>query len=117
MRLCIDISGKVVNFVRSENFLAIRIEDLASLESTKDKESRSLLFHIVRKTVELSEESFSDAQEEDFLPVQEEGFILPQEALLPAQEGDLLLAQREDLLLAQALLLAHEDDLLLAQEE
>ena len=59
MRLCIDISGKVVNFVKSENFLAIRIEDLASLESTKDKESRSLLFHIVRKTVELSEESFS----------------------------------------------------------
>ena len=49
---------KVVNFVKSEKFLAIRIEDLASLESTKDKDSRSLLFHIVRKTVE-TQESFS----------------------------------------------------------
>ena len=51
-------SEKVVNFVKSENFLAIRIEDLASLESTKDKDSRSLLFHIVRKTIE-SQENFS----------------------------------------------------------
>ena len=48
----------MVNFVKSENFLAIRIEDLASLESAKDKDSQSLLFHIVRKTVE-SQESFS----------------------------------------------------------
>ena len=52
------VSGKVVNFVKSENFLAIRLEDLAGLESAKDKDSRSLLFHIVRKTVE-SQESFS----------------------------------------------------------
>ena len=57
--LSVHISGKVVNFVKSENFLAIRIEDLARLDSTKDKESRSLLFHIVRKTVELSDETFS----------------------------------------------------------
>ena len=44
----------MVNFVKSENFLALKIEDLSSLESTKDKDSRSLLFHIVRKTLELS---------------------------------------------------------------
>jgi len=56
--LVLSTALQVVNFVKSEKFFAIRIEDLASLESTKDKNSRSLLFHIVRKTLE-SQESFS----------------------------------------------------------
>ena len=42
---------QVVNFVKNENFLALRIEDLASLQTTKDKDSHSLLFHIVRKII------------------------------------------------------------------
>ena len=49
---------QVVNFVKNENFLALRIEDLASLQTTKDKDSHSLLFHIVRKTIQ-SELHFS----------------------------------------------------------
>ena len=48
----------MVNFVKNENFLALRIEDLASLQTTKDKDSHSLLFHIVRKTIQ-SELDFS----------------------------------------------------------
>ena len=53
------VQACIGDFVKSENFLAIRMEDLARLDSTKDKESRSLLFHIVRKTVEMSDETFS----------------------------------------------------------
>ena len=48
----------MVNFVKNENFLALRIEDLASLQTTRDKDSHSLLFHIVRKTIQ-SELDFS----------------------------------------------------------
>ena len=62
LALVFSISLQVVNYMKSQNYKGLNIEDLSKLENTKDKDSQSLLFHIVRKVVE------SDPKFEGFPP-------------------------------------------------
>ena len=62
LALVFSISLQVVNYMKSQNYKGLNIEDLSKLENTKDKDSQSLLFHIVRKVV------VSDPKFEGFPP-------------------------------------------------
>ena len=55
--LVLGVTLKVINFMKSSDFKAVRIEDLYKLEVVKDNaKSDSLLFHIVRKVVQVQPE-------------------------------------------------------------